>query len=201
MPSRLAAMRKGFYIKVSLLALLGAAATRAQSPFFPPGSLHDSARAWYSKQLKGLGEPSLWAFSKTQQGQSYRFLWLRTFDQPIAVRIEVNPDGTSRLTVKIAGGAGGYDPGHLIRNDQKLLSKERTDWFLKKIQAHEFWKLPTVEKSPGGPDGAHWIMEGAKDANYHLVDRWSPNDGPIRALGLLMLRDLAKVNVPSKEVY
>ena len=83
---------------------------------FHPGSLDDSPRGdqflyeWYSKQPKALDEPSLWTLSKTQKEQSYRFLWLRTFHHPAAVRIDVN--GTSRLTTKIASGAGGYAPGH-----------------------------------------------------------------------------------------
>jgi hypothetical protein len=103
---------------------------------FHPGSLDDSPRGdqflyeWYSKQPKALDEPSLWTLSKTQKEQSYRFLWLRTFHHPAAVRIDVN--GTSRLTTKIASGAGGYARAILVQNDTSALTKEQTDWFLEK---------------------------------------------------------------------
>jgi hypothetical protein len=50
-------------------------------------------------------------------------------------------------------------------------------------------------------DGAQWIIEGARNGTYHIVDRWSPEDGEIRALGLLILNDLAKMKLAAKEVY
>ena len=28
-----------------------------------------------------------------------------------------------------------------------------------------------------GVDGAQWIFEGVKDSTYHVVDRWSPDNG------------------------
>jgi hypothetical protein len=59
---------------------------------------------------------------------------------PVAVRIDVNGDGTSRLTTKIASGAGGYAPGHLVQNDTSALTKEQADWFLGKIHENKFWE-------------------------------------------------------------
>lgn len=179
----------------------------AQSRYFPPGSLDDSPRAdqflyeWYSTQLQALDEPSLWSLSQTQKEQSYRFLWLRTFHHPMAIRIDMNVDGTSRLTTKLTSGAGGYGPGRLVQNDTSTLTKEQTDWFLGKIQEPKFWELAAFDKSRIGLDGAQWIVEGAKNGNYHIVDRWSPKDGPVRVIGLLMLKDLAKAKIPAKETY
>jgi hypothetical protein len=179
----------------------------AQSRYFPSGSLDDSPRGdqfvyeWYSKQLKALDEPSLWALSKTQKEQSYRFLWLRTFHHPIAIRVDLNADGTSRLTTKMASGAGGYDPGHLLQNDTSILTKEHTDLFLGKIQENKFWELAPLDKSRMGLDGAEWIIEGVKDGNYRVVDRWSPDEGPVRVIGLYMLKELAKVKILAKETY
>jgi hypothetical protein len=199
-------MIRRFLLGIFALQLF-ASAGASQSRYFPPGSLGADSRedqfvySWYSKQLKALDEPSLWALSKTEVGQSYRFLWLRTFHHPAAIRIDVNGDGTSQLTSKMCSGAGGYDPGHLIRNDKITLTKEQTDWFLGKIEENGFWKLASADTSAPGNDGSQWVIEGVKDGNYHLVDRWTPRDGPVRIIGLLMLNDLAKEKIPVKEMY
>lgn len=103
---------------------------------------------------QALEEPSLGESSKTQKTESYRFLWLRTFHHPVAIRIDVNADGTSRLTKKISSGAGGYAPGKLIENDTMALTKEQADWFLREIEGNKFWQLPSIQETPGGCDGS-----------------------------------------------
>jgi hypothetical protein len=89
----------------------------------------------------------------------------------------------------------------LVQNDTSALTKEQTDWFLGKIQENKFWELAPLDKSRLGADGAQWIIEGVKNGNYRIVDRWSPDDGPVRVTGLLMLKELAKVKIPGKETY
>lgn len=199
-------MRVRICLSVLILLLFGAGSL-AQSGYFPPGALAADARneeflsSWYTPQLKALQEPSLWALSKTQKEQSYRFVWLRTFHHPVAIRIDVQADGTSRLTTKMTNGAGGYKPGHLVRDDKSTLTKEQTELFLGKIEGNRFWDLEGIEKSAGGTDGARWIIEGVRGGKYHLVDWWSPKDGPVRAIGIFMLQDLAKLKIPDEEMY
>ena len=171
----------------------------AQDKYFPAGSFNDSPRIdqftseWYSKQLSALEEPSLLASASARKGESYRFLWLRTFHQPIAIRIDVNADGTSQLTEKM--GAGGSDPGHLVLNKAFTLTKEQTDSFLGTVKENNLWKLPTTQRDQG-LDGAQWIIELSKDGTYHIVERFSPEDGPIRTTGTMMVHKLGKVHVP-----
>jgi hypothetical protein len=176
--------------------MLLASVTKAQVKYFPP-DFHDN---WYAPHLSALSEPSLWESSKTRKTQSYRFLWLRTFHHPISIRIDVNSDGTALLTTKMTSGAGGYKPGKLIQNETRTFTSEQTNWFLGKIEAHSFWKLPSTQEDRG-VDGAQWIIEGVRNGTYHIVDRWSPEDGQIRALGLFMVNDLAKIRLAAKEVY
>jgi hypothetical protein len=181
---------------VFLTVILLTSVTKAQVKYFPP----DFPANWYTQHLSALNESSLWESSQTQKTQSYRFLWLRTFHHPIVVRIDVNANGTSLLTTKMTSGAGGYKPGKLILNERRTLTSEQTNWFLGKIEVHNFWKLPSIQEDRG-VDGAQWIIEGARNGTYHIVDRWSPEDGEIRALGLLMLNDLPKMKLAAKEVY
>ena len=190
---------------LTVLGLLGTTSP-AQVKYFPNGVFSADRRAdeftlkWYGGQLAALQEPSLWELSKTQQTQSYRFLWLRTFHHPIAIRVDVNSDGTSQLTTKMTSGAGGYAPGKLIKNVTVTLGKEQTDWFLGKIEQYKFWQLPSVQETTGN-DGAQWIVEGIKDRAYHVVDRWTPRDGDVRAIGLVFINDLAKLKIAPAELY
>jgi hypothetical protein len=191
---------------VCSLLLVVPALSLGQASFFLDGTLgKDGSHAdWYSKQLKALHEPSLWQSSKAKKTQTYRFLWLRTFHHPIAIRLDVEADGSSLLTTKINSGRGGYEPGRLIRNSTRKLSKERTEWFLARIEELQFWSLPTKEADEPNVinlDGAEWILEGTKNGDYHLVNRWSPDKGAVHALGIIMLIDLAKLKLHYQEVY
>lgn len=197
-----------FLLVVSILCLLASCAT-AQTKYFPEGSFSadhqpdEFTAQWYSEQLTALREPSLWEWSKAQSAPSYRFLWLRTFHHPIAIRLDVNANGTSRLTAKMASGKGGYAPGKLVKDVSVTLSKEQTDWFLGKIEEYKFWDLPSTQETAGtvGCDGAQWIVEGIKGRSYRIVERWSPQDGAVRAIGLIMINDLAKLTIKPFELY
>jgi len=192
-------------LALALILFLGSSAM-AQVKYFPTDLLSSNPESdefvagWYSGQLKGLEEPSFWEWSQTLKTESYRFLWLRTFHNPVSIRIEINADGTSRLTRKISSGAGGYAPGKLIDSYTIILTKEQTGWILGKIEGNRFWKLPSIQETLG-LDGSQWIIEGIKNGSYHLVDRWSPKDGEVRAIGLAMMKELAKLKVPAKELY
>jgi len=89
---------------------------------------------------------------------------MRSFHNPIAVRLNVNADGTSLLTVKVTSGKGGYAPGELIRNTKTRLSKQQTDYFLGMVGDTGYWNMPSRQEKSNtvGCDGAQWILEAAK---------------------------------------
>ena len=154
---------------------------------------------WYSKFLAAMEEPSLYQLSQEKKIHSYRFLWLRTFDNPISLRLSIDPEGTGLVTVKVTNGSGGYEPGRIITNENVPVTKEDVDNFLRMIQKARFWQLPTTEDTDRmGLDGAQWVFEGAKFRTYHLADRWSPEKGSFRELALLLVQ-LSKLNI--KNVY
>jgi hypothetical protein len=192
---------------VTVLLLLLAAITYsfAQQAFFPSGvfgetrQLDPGTSRWYSSQLRALEEPSLWELSRTESTQSYRFLWLRTLDHPLSVRFDANADGTGQLVTKMSSGTGGNDPGKLVLNQTQQLTKEQIAGLLLKVEAAAFWSLPTNENS-GGRDGARWIIEGVHQRRYHIVDRWTPSSGPVREIGLYLMR-LSNLKIPTKKLY
>jgi hypothetical protein len=166
--------------------------------YFPPGTPD-----WYAKYLVALQEPSLWELSrKDTNAEVYRFLWLRSFDNPIAVRLIVTSDG-GRLLSKTTSGKGGFEPGHLLLNRESRLSREATEWFLTEVRHARFWDVPTKNNSRDGLDGAEWIVEGVKQGRYHIIDRFSPYDpkDPAHVLGIALLINLARFRLLYQEVY
>ncbi len=129
---------------------------------------------WYSEQLFAMREPVI--FSDSSQTEIYRFLWLRTFHNPISIRIE-KQQNIYLLTWKLCNGAGGYEPGQLTIAKQKQIDSESWENFKTLLSQIDFWDMDTEEKEIMGLDGSQWILEGKKDSKYHVVDRWTPRGG------------------------
>ena len=178
----------------------------AQVRYFPKDAFGDSAQEtefisdWYSHQLVALKEPSIFEMASIPAAETYRFLWLRTFHHPVAIRVDLKADGTGVVTTKIASGAGGYKPGIITVNQSRKLTPAETHRFHVEIERKDFWSLPARDDR-SGEDGAQWIVEGVRAGKYHVVDRWSPRDGAVRELGFFFLNDLARINIPKNEFY
>lgn len=172
----------------------GSTSSQESVQYFPPHAFYDSQPLdagvirWYSKYLNALGEPSLWVASKESERQRYRFLWLRTWDHPISIRVDRDDDESATLTLKVANGSsGGDEPGRLDVVRTKKLTKKEFDAIADKFTASGFWTMASTEPS-GGKDGARWVLEATKNGRYSVVDRWSPKDGAIRDLALDFLK-------------
>jgi hypothetical protein len=140
-------------------------------------------REWYTKHLRAMAEPSL--SCGESPSESYRFLWLRTFGRPIAVRIETGRSNT--LTAVELDGAGGYQPGEISRRVQRQLSADEWKTLSDALKATDFWNMPG-RGGDQGLDGEEWIMEGRSGHNYHVVDRWLPAAGSYRELCLMLVK-------------
>ncbi len=141
---------------------------------------------WYSKHLEALQEPVL---NDSVQGQIYRFTYLRTFDNPIVIRIE-NKEGNISIYWKVSDGAGGYDPGKITINKSKELTIKEWELIENKINSIGFWELPAVYDDILGTDGSQWILEGKISEKYHVVDRWCGGEISSVCKELLELTDI-----------
>lgn len=176
-------------LSLLLVALL---ASCRSVEYFPKGS-----EGWYEPHLIAMGEPSIYA--GVAQGQQVRFLWLRTFHEPVAVRVWAAAQGY-RLRAVVLSGKGGYEPGRIADVVERRLSESEWNAVLKKLRAADFMALPSQEDSMG-LDGAQWILESNALGKYHMVDRWSDALTPGYREVCLYLLKLAGISVPRDEMY
>jgi hypothetical protein len=162
----------------------------------PP--INDFKREWYSKHLIAMGESRL----PEGPGQTFRFLWLRSFDHPIAIRVACI-ERTCKLTARRLGGRGGYEPGSLVERKARTLSERESARFRALLTEVQFWgQQPPDERI--GLDGAQWVLEGRRGQDYHVWEVWSPEtSGPFtgfRQLCLELLR-LSGLTVRPSAIY
>jgi hypothetical protein len=161
--------------------------------YFPEGVLGEKtpkfdadrfARNWYSKHLRSMTEPSL--SCRRGPDEVYRFLWLRTWGAPIAIRVE-RSRATTTLSAVMLDGAGGYEPGKVARRVQRKLAAGEWKRISEQLVAADFWRMPSHMRG-GGLDGAQWILEARLQDRYHVVDRHSPQEGAFRVLCALLVQ-------------
>jgi hypothetical protein len=128
---------------------------------------------WYSEHLFALKEPLL--YNKIPDREIFRFLWLRSEDPPVSIRIEKKKNEYS-LTLKICDGYGGYYPGNLIVDKTKTIDKATWNSFTELVEKAEFWDSATNEDYLG-IGASQWILESANKKRYHVVDRTSLETG------------------------
>ena len=136
-----------------------------------------------------MKEPSL-SCGVLEDTETYRFLWLRTFHNPVAVRVFRRVDDYG-LEAVILDGAGGYDPGHVASRVTQILSRDEWQMLITRLEEVKFWQLTTTG-GDSGFDGARWIVEARRNEQYHIVDRWGP-DSALGSVGRLFL-NLAHLN-------
>lgn len=125
------------------------------------------------------------------EDEAYRFDWQRSFHPHIITRIGRSGD---RITSTVWSAYSEPD-----QNGSRALAPE--DWVILKlaIDRAQFWTSEPSERL-FGLDGAFWLFEGREDERFHVAQRWSPEAGPFRELGLTFL-ELAGVHVPASELY
>lgn len=153
---------------------------------------------WYSQHLFTMQEPLL--YNGFFQNEIYRFTWLRTFHEPIVIRIE-KTENEIQLIAKRTDGAGGYGPGQLVETIQTKLIDKEWDKFKGLIADIDFWNLSPIEiTNILGCDGAQWILEGSKDGEYHMIDRWSGDDKETGKACLYLL-ELSGLKIKRGDIY
>jgi hypothetical protein len=161
--------------------------------YFPPGVFSYNGREslladWCSSFLAAMGEPPLWSARTEAARHAYRFLWLRSFHPPIALRLEIGEAEGATLPVKVSDGQGGYEPGKLVIDRTVPLSRAQITDFLTLLARARFWELPVTDRTRMGMDGAEWVLEGLQGGRHRVVARWCPDEGAFRDAALTLVR-------------
>ncbi|MEJ2239777.1 MAG: hypothetical protein P8X82_15900 [Gemmatimonadales bacterium] len=146
---------------------------------------------WYGEQLRAAGEGSL-CDDQDPPEEVYRLSWIPSFDPTVIVRLERLSSGVHLSAVRLSG-AGGYEPGVPVARARLDLAESEWRHWLHLVSSARFWTAPTAESHKVldkdgnevygmGLDGAQWLLEARRGADYHAVDRWSPmRNGPYAA--------------------
>lgn len=144
--------------------------------------------------VRATGETPL---RQAANGSRIRFLWLRTIGNPVVVRMEKNGNGIT-LRRKTAGGASGYEPGKIVANGSKTLSRQAWLEYMARLQKAGYWLMSTTNKDLMDFDGSQWIPGVNPNGQCHLVDRWCGHG--IRELCLPLFR-LTGMEIPGNDIY
>jgi hypothetical protein len=106
----------------------------------------------------------------------------------VVIRVEVERGRGARLIAKELSGHGGYGPGEISRHLERKLSPDEARRLDSALARTRLLTWPARDCSGLlGIDGSQWIVEALDRTGYRLVDRWSPERGPMRDVGELML--------------
>jgi hypothetical protein len=176
---------------------------------FFSGKLESSFTAcWYRDHLEAMSEHPL----NRPGARAVRFLWLRTFDEPVMVRVDFESDDSAMLVAKELDGSGGYLPGCLRGSATRRL--HATEARRLRVELADAELIPRRNQfggygDPGDPlvltmDGARWILERVDPTGYRIDDPTSPGKDPSFIAYVRFCRhllELADIHVPDKEMY
>jgi hypothetical protein len=164
----------------------------AWSIYFPKGRFagdyegsDERTQRWYGKHLAAMNEPSL-SCSRPTTSEAYRFVWLRSFHEPWAIRVERTATGAHLFAVE-TDGRGGYGAGRPSDTISRELDSSGWNSLAACIQSADFWQMP-LDEERSGFDGAEWIVEGLRGGEYRVISRWSPGSGSFHDLGRCFIR-------------
>lgn len=138
----------------------------------------------------------------------YRITFIPTFYNPIKIRVEKRKNSIVLIAKRLSG-QGGYDPGKLKTEKRQRLHLWDWNRLLDLLKEAGFWELPYLEKEPEPNekgemticlDGSEWVIEGVKNGQYHVVNRYCPEVKSFQTIGLYLVK-LSGLKVKERELY
>ena len=146
-------------------------------------------RATYCLTLSHFGEPGFEAFADSVDTEAVWFIWLRSFNNPIAVRM-MRRGASYALTGIEMDGVPELRPGKLVFRDSTAIDVDTWRSLTAPLRRTQFWNTTALPMY--GLDGATWTVAASSNGRVYVTKRWSPeangDDALVRAFGLAILR-------------
>lgn len=142
---------------------------------------------WNLEVLGNFKEPSLEKSAKKIE-ESYRFIWIPSFDNPIAIRVWRS--GKSQFIVVKKTNGQGFEMGTLSYEKTRNMTAEEWLKFTNLLNQISFWNMSPVDINYDPvTDGAYYEIEGSKNKQFHEVHRGtgSNEEAKVRELGTYLL--------------
>ena len=182
--------------------------------YFPPWYFANLSENWecdstvdylfdikFSKDKGGwliyLKEPCLYNRSMEENAVVFRFTWVRTFHNPICIRLEKNAQNTM-LYWKVERGAGGYEPKGIKKTGKRKLTQNEWNKFMDFFNNTDFHNLPNEKYIPMC-DGATWTLEYKTKDNFK-AHRTNVSNGKFKECCLFLLK-LTNIKVKEDDIY
>jgi hypothetical protein len=142
-------------------------------PYFPKGQEH-----YYTYYLFAMKEPSILHDHENHSTFRFRFTWLRSFNDPIAIRVWQEAGDYMIRAVRVTMKEH-YTAGAVTHDITRKLTEAEQVELLKMIDVPSILKPLNEQETAaqsGGADGARWIFEASHGGRYGLLDYWSIKD-------------------------
>lgn len=162
-----------------------------------PNTVDSQYIASLSTPLFALKEPLL--YNKPTNKEIYRFTLLRSFDNPVSIRIE-KFENSIWIYSKIGQGASGFKSKKIKQSKKAKISTEDWNAFSQLMDELDFWNLSQSRSAPM-TDGSEWILEGSTPEWYSVHSVRSPNKGSEFYRTCIYLLELSKIHIREDRIY
>jgi hypothetical protein len=127
-------------------------------------------RGPFTYHLDAMGEAPL-SCGALPDDETYRFVWLRSFEDPVAIRV-YRRGGAFGLVAVVLDRDDDFGVGRVKKRVAKALSPAEWRRVLAVLDEVAFWRMRTSSNDLFGIDGATWGVEGRRAGRYHVAGRW-----------------------------
>lgn len=132
--------------------------------------------SYHTAYLAAMKEPSMLAIKPEEDEVVFRFTYLRSFHDPIVVRLEQSDRGWTGRAVVLENDDN-HRPVKVVPDEKIIIRGEDARALSKQIRSQKLWKpLSEYEEAVMGTglDGSRWIFEIQSRKGYRLIDVWRP---------------------------
>ena len=162
-----------------------------------PNQFDTSAVKLFTEFLIKANEPIL--FNQETTSEIYRFVWLRTFDEPIIIRLD-RKNNIYKITWKIFEGKAGYGIEGVKMHNKRALTSEEWFKFIDLLNSSTFGKKSFSRNIMPPEDGSEWLLERINKKVYCAASANSPSKGPFYSACMYLI-ELTNITLNERDKY